>query len=267
MHSVKKRVIVHQIHADVEFLRFKSFPETFNAVMTTRRGGISSPPWASANMHYRKGDTIENVMENRRSVLEKARFKNKNIWFVNQVHGSTVICADGMSPEETYSTDADGIFTTTRDLICGVYVADCIPLLLAGENMVAAVHCGWRSIVSGIVSNAIKHFTSRGLDPAEIFAATGAGIGQCCFETGQEVADIFINSGYKDFVSSGKNIEKSYVDLQGVIFKQLKTEGLSEEKIIISTECTFCDEDKFFSYRRNGWPGGQMMAIIAAEQK
>lgn len=251
--------------ADVEIILFKNFPSGITAVMTTRKGGVSGPPWESANMHYRKGDTFKNVMENRKSVIIKSGFSNQNIWFVNQVHGNNVVSADGLSPDETYNISADGIYSTTPGVIVGVYVADCVPLLLASRNMVAAIHCGWRSIVNGIVSNAISKFIENGVNPDEIYAATGAGIGKCCFETGPEVANLFKNSGYGDHIYDGKNPEKSYIDLQGIIFNQLKTENISEDKISISSECTFCNEEKFFSYRRNGWPGGQMMAIIAAE--
>ncbi|MBN2723517.1 MAG: peptidoglycan editing factor PgeF [Deltaproteobacteria bacterium] len=252
----------------VIFERFTVFPDFINAVTTTRLGGVSEKPWDTANMQYRHGDTKENVIENRNRVLDAAMFKSNDIFFVNQIHGTDIVCADQKTPEETYNIDADGIYTTEVNKICGVYTADCIPLILSTPSIVGAFHCGWRSIAKGIVKKAVNIYKNNyGVISEEIFAATGAGISLCCFETGMEVVEIFEKLGYSAFVQDVGKKEKMHIDLQGIIQNQLVEAGVVPKNISISDECTYCGNNKYFSYRRNGWPTGQMMSIIAREEK
>src|SRR5204863_2851144 len=80
--------------------------------------------------------------------------------------------------------ESDGHVTARRGLVPLVFVADCLPVALAGDGAVAMIHCGWRGLAAGIVE--------RGVNAAGATAAAiGPGIGPCCYEVGEEVLAAF----------------------------------------------------------------------------
>ena len=84
----------------------------------------------------------------------------------------------------------------------------------------------------------------------------GPSIQQCCFEIGPEVAEKFP----KAFLTNGE-LDRSYLDLQGVVQAELMDLGIKEKQIIFLSECTSCHPEMFHSYRRNGKKAGRMIAI------
>jgi hypothetical protein len=103
--------------------------------------------------------------------------------YVHQVHGAHTEVAD--RPGDL--GDADAIVVTTPGLPVTVATADCIPIIIEGENGAAVVHAGWRGIVAGILDSALSALEDNGVTPRR--AAIGPGIGPCCYEVGDEVAD------------------------------------------------------------------------------
>ena len=69
-----------------------------------------------------------------------------------------------------------------------VFVADCLPVALAGPGGVAMLHCGWRGLAAGIVERGVEEVEARA-------AAIGPGIGPCCYEVGDEVLAAFERAG------------------------------------------------------------------------
>ena len=96
------------------------------------------------------------------------------------------------------------------------------------------------------------------VNPEEVIAAIGPGIGKCCFETDYDVA-----SKFADKYVLKKNSEKFLIDLVSVIKDNLLEIGLREENIIISGRCTICESDKFYSYRVQKDKTGRMGAFIS----
>jgi copper oxidase (laccase) domain-containing protein len=79
-------------------------------------------------------------------------------------------------------------------------------------------------------------------------AAIGPGIGQCCYEVGQEVLDAFTE--FED-VADGRML-----NLRAIAEQQLRAEGV--EQIEHVDYCTSCHPELFFSHRRdNGVTGRQ----------
>lgn len=122
-----------------------------------------------------------------------------------------------------------------------VYVADCLPVAVAGPSGVAILHCGWRGLAAGIVARA-----AAAVDATH--AAIGPGIGPCCYEVGEEVLGAFAGLGAG--VASDRML-----DLPEVARRLLREAGV--EEIDSAGLCTRCDEERFFSHRRDGGPGRQ----------
>ncbi|HEX9853858.1 MAG TPA: polyphenol oxidase family protein [Acidimicrobiia bacterium] len=107
--------------------------------------------------------------------------------FVTQVHGARVVNVT----EPGRHGQADAIVTELAGLTITVATADCVPIILEGDDVVAVVHVGWRGASAGIVDAALDVLAARGHDVAR--AAIGPAIGPCCYEVGEEVAARFPN--------------------------------------------------------------------------
>ena len=84
------------------------------------------------------------------------------------------------------AVEEDGQATALPDAAALVFVADCLPVLLATPTAVAALHGGWRGLAGGIVAEGVAALRELGAD-GPITAAIGPGARGCCYEVGEEV--------------------------------------------------------------------------------
>jgi YfiH family protein len=155
-----------------------------------------------------------------------------------QVHGAELAFHPGAGAAVAR---VDGHVIAEPDRVGLVYVADCLPVALAGPRGVAVLHCGWRGLAAGIVG--------RGAGAvAATHAAIGPGIGPCCYEVGDEVLDAFAGLGAG--LASGRML-----DLPAVARRLLQQAGVEETES--ADLCTCCEEELFFSHRRDAGPGRQ----------
>ena len=122
--------------------------------------------------------------------------------------------------------------------------------------MFGLIHAGWRGTAKGIVGKTMSEFKRINEQTRDMIVLIGPSIKQCCFEIGPEVAKEFS----KDFLIQGKG-DRSFLDLQGVVKTQLLNAGINSENIIDLNECTCCQPDKYYSYRRDGKRAGRMIAV------
>ncbi len=172
-----------------------------------------------------------------------------------QVHSSKVKIVD--EPGKILSTD--GIISSSKSLVLSIQVADCIPLYLADpeNNVIGIVHAGWKGIEKGIVDNSINKMINLGADNKKIIAYIGPSIHQCCFEIRSEVAKKFPSN----FQING-DANRFFMDLQDLTKNLLMRNSISINNIVTSNECTKCNSDKYFSYRKTGSKSGRMIGVI-----
>ena len=154
--------------------------------------------------------------------------------WVTQVHGTRI--ADVAGPGSW--GNADGIVTSKENLPLAVSTADCVPVILEGDEVAAVVHAGWRGTAAGVLEAMVETLSGRGTPPAR--AAIGPAIGPCCYEVGPEVADRF--PGHVERT----NWDTTSVDLAGAIASKLEP-----LEVWRSSECTFTSTD-LHSFRRDG---------------
>jgi polyphenol oxidase len=111
------------------------------------------------------------------------------------------------------------------------------------------LHCGWRGLAAGIARRGVAAVGARA-------AAIGPGIGLCCYEVGPEVRERFVDLG--DGVAQG-----SMLDLAEVARRQLDAAGVKE--IESAGLCTSCNQDLFYSHRRDGERTGRQSGLVWAE--
>jgi copper oxidase (laccase) domain-containing protein len=98
-----------------------------------------------------------------------------------------------------------------------------------------------------ILSNAIGKIKSLGGTPENILAGIGPSICQKHYEVGPEVAKKF--EKYTSVIKIEH--EKIYLDLKKIAKLQLLKQGLIDNNIEFSPECTFELPEKYFSARRD----------------
>jgi len=199
--------------------------------------------------------TFKHEEDERRLICSLINLDPNMIVNPQQVHSSNVKIVD--KPGKKPSTDA--IISSTKSLVLSIQVADCIPLYLADpeNNIVGIVHAGWRGIEKNIIDNSIDKMIEQGADNKKIIAYIGPSIQQCCFEIGPEVAKKFP----RNFQVNGNN-DRSLLDLQELTKHLLMKNSISFNNIFSSNECTKCNTDKFYSYRRSGLKSGRMIGVI-----
>ena len=86
------------------------------------------------NLAYHVKDLKENVDKNRKNLSLKLGYENKDLVYMNQIHGNNVVIVDENSPK--LIEDCDAIITSSKNLPLMVMVADCIPILMYDEKKV-----------------------------------------------------------------------------------------------------------------------------------
>jgi YfiH family protein len=192
---------------------------------------------------------------------------------LRQVHGAAVRIADGR-PRATapgpalrppVAEEGDALVVAEPGLAAGVWVADCVPILICDESRrtAAAVHAGWRGTAAGVVGAAIAVLCSRfGAAPGALRVALGPAIGPCCFEVGNEVVEALLASfpGAASCVVPG---EKKRIDLVEANRLQARAAGVPEDRIQSAGLCTMCRPDLLESHRGGRGQAGRMAGIIA----
>ena len=226
---------------------FSNHPEIL-AVMSLRSDG---------SMRLIKGD--EKSFANHKAFLEKIGVPEKMEISAGMAHGNKVKIIS--SANERIVFEHDGLATNTQGIFLSITVSDCIPVFFYDpvEKIIAIAHAGWRGIVGNIAKNTILKMEKLGSKPQNIKISLGPGISQKNFEIKEDVLEEF--ESYSDFIQETNR--KFFINLKGIIKKQLSDLGILPENIEDSEECTFDNPEKYFSFRKDE-PGdsGVMLAVI-----
>ena len=230
-------------------------PANVRALATTRKGGVSGPPFASFNLADHVGDDPPAVARNRE--ILRAFLPAEPKW-LKQIHGMHVATADMLnSPVEAVASVS---FKT--DVVCAVLTADCLPVLFCDRKgtHVAAAHAGWRGLAGGVLEACV---TAMQRDPADIMAWLGPAIGPQAFEVGPEVREVFMgNLPQTEEAFTAGQPGKWLADSYQLARLRLARAGVSQ--VYGGGLCTYADADRFYSFRRDKTTG-RMASLIWLE--
>lgn len=167
---------------------------------------------------------------------------------LKQIHSSFCLAVS----EPGCAGEGDALVTGSAGIALSVRTADCYPILLADTRTraIAAIHAGWRGTAAGIVVEVLAQMrTLYSTKPRDIIAAIGPGIGECCYQVGEEVARRF-------------GLEHAgCVDLESTNRQLMLDAGVPDAHIQAMGLCTFCDR-RFYSFRREKENAGRMISYI-----
>ncbi|MCG9574611.1 peptidoglycan editing factor PgeF [Vibrio tubiashii] len=223
------------------------------AFASTRGDGFSTGVYQGLNLGTHVGDELTKVEQNRQWLTEQANMPSAPIW-LNQTHSTLV---EEVNSPTNQVLNADGVFTSSQNVVCSAMTADCLPVLLTNVQgtQVAAVHAGWRGLANGIVENAVAKFDG------EVMAWIGPAIGAQVFEVGKDVVDAFVSveaNAIKAFTPR-KQEGKWLADMNQLVTQRLQRAGVNQ--VFYSELCTFENAERFYSYRRDGVTGRQATFI------
>ena len=224
-----------------------------------RTGGVSPPPFDTANAGFGRGDDPDRVAENRRRIgaavggpaADPARWT-----CLHQVHGADVVVSGEHPPGAVPPGDA--AVTAEPGDVLAILTADCGPVALVAPGATGAVHAGWRGVAAGVLEAAAARVEALGGGPVR--ALLGPCIRPCCYEFSPEDLEMLtarLGAGVAARTSSGRPA----LDLPGAITTALHRAGVRD--VEDSGVCTACSAD-YFSYRRDGRTGLQAMLVTGA---
>jgi hypothetical protein len=229
----------------------------------TRLGGVSGGSFASLNFGLKGGDDPENVRRNQERLARAVGFDARRLFRLRQVHGRRVVRIEADSrPEAVWREEADALVTAEPGAALGVGTADCVPVLLADAEarVVGAAHAGWRGIVGGVLPAVVEGLVALGASLSRLRAAVGPCIGPCCYEVGEEVAVRFEHLPG----AVRRATKKPHLDLVRAARAKLAEAGLPPQAVDAPEGlCTRCQEDLFFSYRRDADRTGHHLSVVA----
>ena len=268
---------------------------------STRPGGESTRDGNHVlNLGFAEWDERSRVTANRARFLRALGAQQMKLVALRQVHSDLIHRVD-KQPE--HAPRGDAAMTRTPGLLLAVQTADCVPVLLADtrRRAVATIHAGWRGTLKRIVAKTVGRMQMEfGTRPRDVVAALGPCIGRCCYEVGPEVVQAFASQFEKasewfaatdsgphgkmatfDSLAWGEGPNplkwlwmtppghdppppRLKLDLVAANRRQLLDAGVPEGNISASGECTACNTQRYFSYRREG-PTGRMLSVIGVK--
>jgi YfiH family protein len=160
---------------------------------------------------------------------------NAPLIHVEQIHSTDL----ALYPFE-HLPKADGIIANLVDLEqhnFAIKTADCLPILLIGDEKFAFLHAGWRGLKDGILKNLLL----QNISPK--FAFIGPAISVDHFEVQDDFKQYFSETHFR------AKHNKLYFDLVQETREQL-SQLFPQIKTTLSQECTY-SQTKYHSFRRD----------------
>lgn len=232
------------------------------AHFTTREGGVSQSPYGTLNLAFHVGDTEEDVVENHRLLGEKLNYNPRRLIHMRQIH-SDIVTVVSSTMNFGSPPQCDALITNRVNVPLMVMSADCTPVLIYDpkNHAIGAVHAGRAGALKSIVPKTLcamkEHF---GTSLEEVHIVLGPSIHGCCYEINEAIANEVKEKGYENALLHQK--EKVYLDVNTILYLQLRAMGVSSRCIESASHCTSCHNGDYFSYRADHQRTGRIAGVI-----
>jgi polyphenol oxidase len=224
------------------------------ALFTDRHGGCSKNRYTSLNLAFHVGDNADDVLKNHRILAKRLDYTQEKLVHMQQIHSNSV----HVIQNENFATPptCDALITNKTNVPLMVMVADCTPVLFYddAQKVIAVAHVGRAGAFKNIIRNVIECFENLYASrPEDIIVTTGANIGVCCYEVGKEICEEAkqLQLHYACMQKEGKY----YLNITKIIENQLSACGVKKQNRELSSTCTACNYEDYFSYRAEGITG------------
>ncbi|MBZ5748695.1 peptidoglycan editing factor PgeF [Metabacillus rhizolycopersici] len=245
---------------------------------TTKNGGVSSEEFSTLNLGLHVHDQTQNVVNNREILARKSSFSIENWVFAEQIHSTHIEKVThkergkGLHSYDEGLSKSDGLYTNESGVMLALCFADCVPLyfIAPNESLIGVAHAGWKGTVNDIAGEMIGRWKNdEGVNPHDVKVTIGPAIGPCCYVVDQRVISSINKDAIKHYPLPYSTVSEGQykLDLKSLNKYLLLNAGVKEENITISQHCTSCENDTFFSHRRDGGKTGRMLSFIGINKE
>ncbi|BBI34661.1 peptidoglycan editing factor PgeF [Cohnella abietis] len=236
----------------------------------------------SDNTALHVGDDPDGVISNRRNVMEQLDWSFEAFTCAEQVHSNEVHVVTledigrGRANRESAIQHTDALITNESNVLLAMYYADCVPLYFYDPvtDSMGLAHAGWKGTVSEIAVKTVEKMKAvYGVQPQNLLAAIGPSIGGCCYEVDESVLknvrpllDSFSTSEQtidaSEIIKPQAQSDRALLDLKHLNRHLMIKAGILPSRIEMSSWCTSCRTDLFFSHRKENGVAGRMMSWL-----
>ena len=227
-----------------KLIKFKNIRHGF----FNREGGVSKGIYKSLNCGPGSKDKIKNIKKNIEKVCKKIGCNKKNLILLDQVHSNIVHNVNRVTKKKL---KGDSLITGKKGIALGILTADCAPVFIYDpiNNLISALHAGWKGAFKQIISNTIKKFKIKGSNLNDLIVVIGPCISKNNYEVKRDFLNKFIvkEKSNKNFFNYKNN--KIFFSLNDFIKKSFLDLGIKNIEII--KKDTYILSNNFFSARRS----------------
>lgn len=237
-----------------------------SAGFTTRHAG---------NVALHVGDDADAVRDRRRSIADALDWPFEAWTCGEQVHGHAVRAVTsgeagkGRLTRENAFPDTDALVANEPGILLVQFFADCVPLYFydPATGAFGLAHAGWKGTVADIAGQTVRALAAQyGVQASELRAAIGPSIGPCCYEVDETVLSQVRRIAGADHTMTPTMTGKAMLDLKELNRHFMIKAGILPSRIELSTWCTGCRTDLFFSHRKEQGSTGRMMSWIGKKR-
>jgi polyphenol oxidase len=247
------------------------------AGFSTKNGGVSQEEYSGLNFGFHVGDSPVSVKKNRELLSQEIEFPLESWIGAEQTHEISiqkVTKADigkGSDRYETSFSRTDGFFTDERGVLLTLCYADCVPLYFIDKDngFIGVAHAGWKGSVGGIAKEMVSVFVQNGSHPSAISVIIGPSICKKCYIVDERVIKLVEKGleGVEEKPYNQINTVEYSLDLKELNKLILLRAGVQQRNISITSYCTSCNSDYFYSHRRDQGSTGRMLAFIGWKEE
>ena len=227
-----------------KLIKFKNIRHGF----FNREGGFSKGIYKSLNCGFGSDDKINHVRKNIEKVCKKIGCNKSHLILLNQIHSNFVHEVKNIPKKKL---KGDSLITNKKGIALGILTADCAPVFIYDpvNNLISALHVGWKGAYKKIIYATLKKFKSRGSNFKDLIAV----IGPCISKKNYEVKEDFLNKfiakkkSNKEFFTYRKN--RIFFSLNEYIKQNFLSLGVKNIEII--KKDTYIISNNFFSARKS----------------
>ncbi len=232
------------------------------ALFTTRKGGVSQPPYESANLAFHVGDDPSDVVRNHDLLAQSLGYNRTKLVHMRQIHSDKIIIVD---PSHHFDAppECDALITDKRNVPLMVMSADCTGILIYDpkRHVIGAVHAGRQGALGAILPKTIQKMGNAfGSRCTDLQIVLGPSIHGCCYEINESIAHETEAKGYPKALR--KEGGKVFLDVNAILLQQLHEIGIGSDQIEVIDHCTSCRCDEYFSYRADAQHTGRIAGVI-----